>query len=144
MSSRKDVTTSAYVQALLARRSDLELTFARPGRAGKVHVLIPVDPDVPPEFEPIDSMDDFSIIDWVLGKRSALCGWTARIYLSGVEGGDEVVDTFDDRLLCERCHSALGPHANRAFDHPQPGDAPADGEDDDSTTWDFHRRPSPT
>lgn len=131
MTIRKTPTTSAYVQELLERRSDVELTFARHRRTSTVHILIPVDPDVPPTSEPILTDADFNVLDWVVGKRRALCGWVARIHLGGFEGGDEVIDAFADSALCARCHAALGAHAPRAFEHPT-SDAVDDGAD--STT----------
>jgi hypothetical protein len=130
MRTEKPASTRAYVQGLLARRPDIELSFAQHRGTGTVHVLIPDDPDLDPTFEPIRSADDFDFIGWAIGEHPALCGWTARVHLGGFEGGDQLIDTFADRLLCGRCHDSLGPHASRAFEHPTPeghgddGDAP--------------------
>jgi hypothetical protein len=42
----------------------------------------------------------------------ALCGATGDV--------DVGVDVFDDADVCARCVTLLGPHAPRAFEHPQP------------------------
>ena len=112
------------VHELLSRRPDIELRFVRNRPSGRVHVAVPVDPDIEPEIIPWDSLDTEGKAQTVIGmvrqRTSTLCGFTATVYHDNSRG-DEIVDTFADTDLCWSCHRALGPeHQERAFRHPQP------------------------
>jgi len=112
-------------RALLARRGDIELQFVQPRRRGRVHVVVPADPDLEPALV---QWSDLSAVDQAtcmlgLARRivPTLCGFTATVYWDN-SGRHEFVDTFDDLDLCQRCHDLLGrEHEARAFEHPRPG-----------------------
>lgn len=111
------------VRELLNRRSDIELEFVQHRDSGAVHVVVPRDPDRHDEGEVyrIGDVPEKAMRAMAFGEVRTLCGYVARRHLGGFECGDQMVDEFDDDLLCPRCWRALGPeHQARAFQHLQP------------------------
>ena len=119
------MNTQQAVRALLSRRSDVELGFVRHRRHGRVHVVVPRDPDARQELVPTDELspeEQFqAVLNWTRLPTLTLCGRTFLVYFDCVTGDYEDVDTFDDNDLCWSCHRVLGPaHSGRAFEHPLP------------------------
>lgn len=114
-----------YIRELLDRCGGrIELEFVRKLGGGPVHIAVPIDPDVEPEFLEWHRMTPDQAFRAVLNlcRRTVptLCGREFRVFLDD-SGPYEMVDTFPDGDLCWSCHRALGPeHAHRAFEHPQP------------------------
>lgn len=113
------------VRALLDRRSDIELAFVRHRCGGRVHVIVPRDPDTRQELVPTNELsaeERFqAVLNWTRRPTLTLCGRIFLVYLDCVTGDYEDVDTFDDNDLCWSCHRVLGPeHSSRAFEHPRP------------------------
>jgi hypothetical protein len=127
------VTRNADVRELLTRRADIELTFIQNRASSVVHVITPRDPDPTPNV----SADDVSLdrlIDALVGACSTLCGYRAQRHRGGFENGDPRVHQFPDDQLCGTCVRVLGPHAPRAFEHPQPNVGEREGDGDASTS----------
>jgi len=112
-----------YTRELLDRRGDIELEFVRSGR-GRVHVIVPADPDTEPVIQPWSDRSIFDKADCMLGLARRItptvCGFVATVYFDS-SGNHRLVDIFDDLDLCGRCQDLLGPYAPRAFEHPRPG-----------------------
>ncbi|SFQ26454.1 hypothetical protein [Amycolatopsis rubida] len=111
------------VHELLSRRSDLQLEFVRHRRRGRVHVVVPRDPDTRQELAPTADLGEEEKFQGALGfvrkATPTLCGRTMLVYFDGETGDHEIVDAFADDDLCGSCHRVLGPeHAARAFEHP--------------------------
>lgn len=111
------VPRSESVRDLLARRTDIELSFVQHRRSKIVHVIVPTDPDIGYESTP---SEEINWIGWLVGDCYTLCGYVARVYLDGMGHGDQRISCFDDELLCGSCHRILGPLSSRAFEHPLP------------------------
>ena len=114
-----------YIRELLDRcDTRIELSFVRHRPTGTVHVVTPADPDVEPEFTAAEALSvEQAVVAYINLARSlvapTLCGYDPQVWLDD-SGPDEIVETFADGDLCWSCHRALGPHAHRAFEHPQP------------------------
>jgi hypothetical protein len=119
------VGTGAFVRDLLTRRSEVALRFVQHRRSGVVHVLVPRDPDA--DDEPLVTAPDNEVQwrGWLIASRTTLCGYIARVDITGGGHGHDLVSAFEDHLLCARCYTVLGPHTDRAFEHPTPATATA-------------------
>lgn len=119
-------TDTAATRELLARRRDIELEFVRRA-SNRVHIAVPADPDADDEVERPQTAEDKFQIMLALTRRvvPTMCGRTEHVYFSG-DRDTVMLDTFSDNDLCAACRDALGEHAPRAFEHPQPGDTEPD------------------
>lgn len=125
---RPRASLASETRALLTRHGGIELQFVRPRRRGRVHVMVPADPDLEPALVRWSDLSEVDRATCMLGLSRrivpTLCGFTATVYFDN-SGSHEFIDTFDDRDLCQRCHGLLGDeHGARAFEHPQPGCEP--------------------
>lgn len=108
---------------LLACHPTLTLEYVQHRDSGKVHVLVPPDPDT----EPQRVRGQLEWLGWLREDRPAVCGYRTRIYLGGASvKGDQCVTMFPDHMLCGGCLHLLGAHSPRVFGRPQPDNIPDD------------------
>lgn len=111
---------------LLGRRGDIELEFVRRAR-NRVHVVVPGDPDADDTASRPETDEEKFLLALALTRRAVptMCGRTELVYFAEPERAAIMVDTFADEDLCGACWHALGEHAARAFEHPQPDMEPS-------------------
>jgi hypothetical protein len=110
------------IRQLLAEADIVELEFVQHRDTRTVHVVTPEDPDVEPEVgtpEGDDAKLDV-VLSLVRSVKPTICGYVAHVYMDPTRHSDNIIDEFEDELLCGRCHRVLGEHSNRAFEHPTP------------------------
>lgn len=112
-------TVAAQARDILDRHPDLELMFVQQRNTGTVHGLVPVDPDVPPEYVRFGFVRVVDWLGWLSDRRRALCGYRSHVSFVAGEDHDQYVSVFPDQRLCGGCLRSLGPHQARAFEHPQ-------------------------
>jgi hypothetical protein len=114
------VTANMDLLDRLSAAGQLDLRFIAQRKSGTVHVVVPRPPaweaDEASQWPPVGD----EALDLALGLTPTLCGYRALRHAGGPAGGDDLVSSFADDKLCQRCCRLLGRHSARAFEHPVP------------------------